>query len=160
VRWGLGIVALLAALLFGVSVWWEAYVLSAPISIFGRGGSGLGCGVMRGIVYVGGWWDSGPPTWDPECSIESAEGEEFHWWFDWQVEWGASGVLIVGAPLWLLLVGPGLGWVGLRWWGRGAPAWACARCGYDLRGIKGGVCPECGKQGTGARPQGEPIEGG
>ncbi len=56
------------------------------------------------------------------------------WWF-------------VRAPLWIPVVVfglPTLGyWVVLV---RRRPAWACQRCGYDLRGIKGEECPECGRR--------------
>ena len=29
---------------------------------------------------------------------------------------------------------------------RRAKPWQCAKCRYDLRGLEGGVCPECGMQ--------------
>ena len=28
---------------------------------------------------------------------------------------------------------------------RRAMPWQCPKCGYDLRGLDGGVCPECGE---------------
>ena len=27
-----------------------------------------------------------------------------------------------------------------------AKPWQCAKCRYDLRGLEGGVCPECGSE--------------
>ncbi|MCH9058387.1 MAG: hypothetical protein IIB55_07150 [Planctomycetes bacterium] len=29
---------------------------------------------------------------------------------------------------------------------RRAKPWQCAKCRYDLRGLDGGVCPECGHE--------------
>ena len=34
---------------------------------------------------------------------------------------------------------------------RGGPRRACPACGYDLRGIIGAVCPECGREQTSVR---------
>lgn len=31
--------------------------------------------------------------------------------------------------------------------------WMCRTCGYDLRGLRGGVCPECGRAGDGDSAQ-------
>lgn len=48
-------------------------------------------------------------------------------------------------PLWIpaVLLGAGV------WWGRKLGGWRgegfCRACGYDVRGVVGGVCPECGK---------------
>lgn len=52
-------------------------------------------------------------------------------------------VRTLAVPLW-----PGAWVLGLFalacWWFDRNPAGHCARCGYDLRGIKDGTCPECG----------------
>ena len=50
----------------------------------------------------------------------------------------------IGIPLWfvmLVVAAPAI----LMWRTGRAKAGHCPRCRYDLRGIKGSVCPECGK---------------
>lgn len=146
-KWGLGVGALAALVVWGVSVWWSAWVGTGPIPIFTSNGLGGGAGFTRGLVFGGVWWDTRPTRWAPEWDVQAARGEDFHWWIDWEIDRGVSGSAFVGAPLWLVGVVGGLGW-GVMWWrARRGPAWACRRCGYDLRGITGGVCPECGGEG-------------
>lgn len=50
----------------------------------------------------------------------------------------------VDVPLWGLCVVLGGAWALLRSWGWAYHAWQCGRCGYDVRGLTGGRCPECG----------------
>ena len=48
-------------------------------------------------------------------------------------------------PLWLplLLIAAPTAWL---WYpDRRAKPWQCPKCRYDLRGLDGGVCPECGE---------------
>ncbi|MCH7792248.1 MAG: hypothetical protein IIC49_06335 [Planctomycetes bacterium] len=47
-------------------------------------------------------------------------------------------------PLWLplLLIAAPTAW--LWYTDRRAKPWQCPKCRYDLRGLDGGVCPECG----------------
>ncbi len=48
-------------------------------------------------------------------------------------------------PLWipLVLIAPPTSWL---WYADSRPEpWQCPRCRYDLRGLEGEVCPECGK---------------
>lgn len=50
----------------------------------------------------------------------------------------------VRLPVWipLVLLGVPAGWM---WWKHvRRPLHACEACGYDLRGVVGEVCPECG----------------
>lgn len=56
----------------------------------------------------------------------------------------ARGQLVVGAPVLLglpCLVNAAYAFVGR---GRAYGPGQCAACGYDLMGLEGGVCPECG----------------
>ena len=58
-----------------------------------------------------------------------------------------SGPLIlnwISLPLWLplLLLSAPTAW--LWWTDRKVPPGHCIHCRYDLRGLDGGVCPECG----------------
>lgn len=78
------------------------------------------------------------------------------------VEWDAAAFLLnVRDRLWhaplvsgacvgaAAVLGAGAGLV--AWWRRKNPG-ACGKCGYDLAGLGGGVCPECGTaDGTPAR---------
>ena len=47
-------------------------------------------------------------------------------------------------PLWLLLVLIAAPTAWLWYTDRRAKPWQCAKCRYDLRGLDGVVCPECG----------------
>ncbi|MCH8270015.1 MAG: hypothetical protein IH985_02230 [Planctomycetes bacterium] len=72
--------------------------------------------------------------------------------FRWNVHPGRTnfGGLIMASreisiPLWfpLLLLAAPTAW--LWYTDRRAKPWQCPKCRYDLRGLDGGVCPECGK---------------
>jgi hypothetical protein len=68
------------------------------------------------------------------------------WWFVWQ---NLPGWAWVWVPLWVPTVPPLIA-TGAAWRldavaRRRARAGCCAKCGYDLRGLReGAVCPECG----------------
>ena len=49
-------------------------------------------------------------------------------------------------PLWLplLLIAAPTAW--LWYTDRRPKPWQCPKCRYDLRGLDGGVCPECGHE--------------
>ena len=51
--------------------------------------------------------------------------------------------LWVQVPLWLPLLVIALPTMWL-WFTDRAKPWQCPKCRYDLRGLDGGVCPECG----------------
>lgn len=51
----------------------------------------------------------------------------------------------------LLLAPPPAFFAWRRW--RRKPPWACRKCGYDLRGLTGDVCPECGRSMAGSKAQ-------
>ena len=68
------------------------------------------------------------------------------YWFPRLVHWTYSGMRSTHLfiPLWLplLLIAAPTAWL---WWIDGRPKpWQCPKCRYDLRGLDGGVCPECG----------------
>ena len=76
-----------------------------------------------------GW--SWPFVWAPSLDFDSTPpGEAQH----------------VELPIWipLLLVALPTGILFYR--DRRAKPWQCAKCRYDLRGLEGGVCPECGEE--------------
>ena len=67
-------------------------------------------------------------------------------WFDWE-HWRLRNGFKVRhflLPLWmpLLLFAVPTVWL---WRTDRAKPWQCAKCRYDLRGLAGGVCPECGE---------------
>jgi len=65
------------------------------------------------------------------------------WWYEYyELMTNPSGSRSWTFPLWpLTALGAGL----LAWrWVRRVPPGHCRACRYDLRGLSGGVCPECG----------------
>ena len=73
------------------------------------------------------------------------------------------GVMTGDMGLWIALgvpMGSGLGLaLGLIWWAvnQPAPPGTCPHCGYDTRGLKGTICPECGNDIT--KPPPDPLTG-
>lgn len=50
-------------------------------------------------------------------------------------------------PGWVFVLAFGAGpliWIAKRWRQRPTGAGICGQCGYDLRGVTSGTCPECG----------------
>ncbi len=77
--------------------------------------------------------------------------------FDRAMSYGLSATHIGGS-----IVCAGFGWY-LLFRGRRVLAWItrglgdeCASCGYDLAGVKGGKCPECGSPVRPQQPQTPP----
>ncbi|MCP3979020.1 MAG: hypothetical protein GY716_06765 [bacterium] len=58
------------------------------------------------------------------------------WHVDWPYQYGFTAYLVVGL---VLLIGASRI---ARWLLR--PLRVCPQCGYDVRGIESGKCPECG----------------
>ena len=58
--------------------------------------------------------------------------------------WRGTTAYLIAVPLWfpLLLIAAPPAW--LWYTDRRAKPWQCPKCRYDLRGLDGGVCPECG----------------
>ncbi len=86
-------------------------------------------------------------------------GRSIHWHFrvrpryriDWGWEWhskrnGTKYHRILYIPLWfpLLLIAAPTAWLWRT--DRRIQPWQCPKCRYDLRGLEGGVCPECGRE--------------
>lgn len=137
-RWGkwTGLVlgALSAALLV-FSIWFRAIYL-AP--------SGWTAGVGGGSALVG---RIRPGPWIPPGAVFERVEDPFSdlfWAPHISLSPGETGVLI---PLWLPLAALGAvtGWLFLI---DGPPRGCCLRCGYDLTGATGPVCPECGREIT------------
>lgn len=132
--WGLLVLTVAWGGLWLASVWWwmrwePAQGYAVMVS---RGAIGLGTPVK-------------PPGAQMGNTITAAKGgEPMRWrpyrtstWFH-NTQW---------RPLWWPTAGCAAAAAGLfiaSRWGR-QPAWACAACGYDLRGLSpGAACPECG----------------
>ena len=120
--------------------------------------------------YLGGvgwspndWWGSGPQIDLSRGQLllsgngsapDGIDGERsIHWHFrvrnpyriDWGWKWHSTQSLrFLAIPLWfpLLLIAAPTAWLWRT--DRRAKPWQCAKCRYDLRGLEGGVCPECG----------------
>jgi len=71
--------------------------------------------------------------------------------FQWRLEGPTLGSDSWSLPLWPVYAA-GVGVWGVRWARRRLAwkEWQCKGCGYDLRGLAGGVCPECGRAAGGA----------
>jgi hypothetical protein len=143
VKWGGAVVAVLLLTLWISSRWWFGGYRS-------RGGTWVCVGVgMVGIEYA---TTSVPPqSYGFDYDFNAAP--DLVWWFDWgsQPPWAWIWV-----PLWVptvpLLLATVAAWrldaVARRRTGAGC----CAKCGYDLRGLReGAVCPECGSNRAGKR---------
>jgi hypothetical protein len=146
-RFGLTIVAAIvlvvsaASCMAGVFVHWgSASSVSYDASI-ARGALHLVYSDRSGTVGKAGLPDSG---W--KGSIAHLGGSPVVEWLpDMNNGQGAlSPSWFIRVPLWpvLLLLGLGSAWTWWRW--LSDPATRCASCGYDLAGLKGDVCPECG----------------
>lgn len=70
--------------------------------------------------------------------VRTPLNEIWYWWI-------VNGIaLSLSWALWhVALLVPLYVWA-IRERRRGRPAWMCAGCGYDLRGLHGHTCPECG----------------
>jgi hypothetical protein len=102
--------------------------------------SGWWCSVWCGLLSFG-------RTTSPTAGVEGGVSNWTPWvlvWFDWEITptWWK-----VGVPIWLPTLLFGVGVLALR--PRRARMGHC-RCGYDLNGLNGGVCPECGRAVRGA----------
>lgn len=97
-------------------------------------------GMFTGIpLFDQGWQVPGgairafvPRNWIPKFRCKIGSGDAF---------------AMIDLPLWI----PGLLFGFGTWWGwrrtRLLEPWQCRGCGYDVRGVVGGRCPECGRLG-------------
>lgn len=83
--------------------------------------------------------------------FESLDTFGFFWWdFTFApttgfVNWPIATSQIAFIPLWIIAV-PLFGACGVVWkWSKRQPEGYCQRCGYDLRELPCGRCPECGE---------------
>lgn len=132
-RWGFTTLAIAWGGLWAASVWWwmRWEPMQGHALMVSRGAIGLGRPVKPPGARMGNTITAAP------------KGEPMRWrmyrtstWFHtttWRPLWMHTTVsAAVAGVLWL----PAL---------RRRPRWACAACGYDLRGLaEGAVCPECG----------------
>lgn len=112
-------------------------------------------------VYSGGSWqvelDDGQLTFEGN-TIRASFGRGFQLWIGikeanlgtriremfalprWYSGSGWSVVIPLGLPIWI--IGTACAW--FFWLPLRYPPGCCWSCGYDLRGSRGGICPECG----------------
>lgn len=88
-----------------------------------------------------------PADWPPGLSLSNSVTVELG---SFRHALNAAGLAAETAPvrLGLLLTGAGLGVFLARRATRGWIVGRCLACGYDLKGLAGGVCPECGGAGA------------
>ena len=124
------------------------YMWNTPtISRWGLLGWGMiGAGVAYDDGKYGGYESSGLYFETSQTTSASLQ-----WWFEIGISHQTATVTspmrqhFIVIPLWfpLLLVAAPTAW--LWYTDRRAKPWQCAKCRYDLRGLDGGVCPECGE---------------
>jgi hypothetical protein len=114
-----------------------ALLVSVPLAVFRPTR-----GARWGLLSVGGAVAAMIALWGVYIVLENGG-----------VLWGSTHVALLA--LWAAAMAA-CGWGAWRK-GRAAfarpPAWRCAGCGYDLRGLRVAACPECG------RSQGSPPPG-
>ena len=78
-----------------------------------------------------------PDLWEWNAEAETG-------WMPWKSPNVKQGLGLVFVPLWLPLLLIAAPTAYLWRADRRAKPWQCPKCRYDLRGLDGGVCPECG----------------
>lgn len=136
---GVALAVLVASCFVGVRVIHVSSAWQETGVFFGRAAVRVACsdGTLHKDLPDPGWRVEVQPVFTPPGRIDWAPSFAHH---GPRSPGGWSGVL----PLWPVPVVAGGVWL---WrWRRAAarPAHACQGCGYDLRGAKAGVCPECG----------------
>ena len=103
-------------------------------------------GISRGGVRLGrvssdmGWSEDMIGTW-----IGFDASGAFVWWPTYrEVGPWSMRAEVYQIPLWPVVALFGVPTAYLWHTDRRAKPWQCATCRYDLRGLDGGVCPECG----------------
>ena len=99
----------------------------------------MGFGTMRGVLFLS-------PNSGVRVELTAIESPSIELWFEKERTTPITTVTIVlyKAPLWVPLLLTALPTAYLFWLDRRAKPSQCAKCRYDLRGLDGGVCPECG----------------
>ena len=143
-KWVGLVLCVLLAVVFVSSMWVAVYVESLTI------GSEWWVGVIEsGRFGFAGVPDQGNPAvgLGPYFHIGTEYGFKLNLWFDWNLKnlGKGSNLHFVLCPLWMppLLLAVPTFWLWRT--DRRAKPWQCATCRYDLRGLEGGVCPECGE---------------
>jgi hypothetical protein len=151
-------------------LWWRSYRHWDGLAVYGPRGEVSGVASLRGELMASVTnVPLGQEPWTATAASEAAEeGERLRallaespniagrWGFllvrHGPDAWGLSGrwATVVAGPHWVLLplgAWPVAGWAVRRgrWW-RWRRRGQCLACGYDLRGIEGGRCPECGEE--------------
>ena len=148
VKW-VGMVASLSiAIAYVTSIW-----ASAGVWRIGESGS-WGVTVEHGSLLVAkSSFGPGEPRLPANFGFEhgATKGIWVYLWFDRQVMqiigagMSAKSVFVT-IPLWPAFLLIALPTAYLWQTDRRAKPWQCPKCRYDLRGLDGGVCPECGHE--------------
>lgn len=94
-------------------------------------------------IAVIDWLESSPDDWVRSVAASVASGDIDRTSI-LPLGWARNAVIVASA----LLAVTVLPWIGLARLLRKRPDWQCQSCGYDLRGLPAGVCPECGMAPT------------
>jgi 5-formyltetrahydrofolate cyclo-ligase len=132
-------------LIAGTVVVWALWIASGwyQLSMYSKGGMALMSGGTLTIddkVLAIDWRRVGKEL---TLSAQLIPDERPHWtlWRWFRTQHGPFYLRVGVAPLG---VGMPIAGLGLRWLGYVGMRRRCRECGYDLRGIRSWVCPECG----------------
>lgn len=106
--------------------------------------SGWAAGITGGGMFVG---EEIPYWWPRGWFAQRRQNRDPQLWLPYINRNRDQRVVVI--PFWLVLagLGPATGWLFLI---DGPSSGHCLRCGYDLAGIRGPACPECGREITAA----------
>jgi hypothetical protein len=148
-RWGVALLAL-ALLLAAALAASERWALTWYSPLRHSGTSSVGnwfAALARGELHAGYRSTAGSPNrWIPTPGV-ATDIISFGRWSDrtlipkrisanltrgWTIPLHIPNLVLIAAAVWLLRPGP--------------PPGHCTKCGYDLRGLTPGPCPECGSR--------------
>ena len=147
VKWAGMVLSVLVLITYIGSIWLSADVFRFTNSSF------TSVGIRSGRLAVMRRYCSDGPIFGGTSihSIFKRRQPRFYLWCDWAIRENTNlstgwviHVTAIWIPLWLPLLLIATPTAYFWYTDRRAKPWQCPKCRYDLRGLDGGVCPECG----------------